>query len=62
VSNSLVALSMIFVGRDCVLYVVQAETEEIILFVIDTVCVLCKMLATDPETLQHPAYNVTAPH
>lgn len=25
-----------------------------------TVCVLCKILATDPETMQHPAYNSTS--
>jgi hypothetical protein len=60
VSNTLVALSVIFVERDCVLCDVQAEAEETIFFIVDTVCVLCKVLATDPETMQHPAYSITA--
>lgn len=59
-SNTIVTLSMIYVQRECVLCDVQAEAEETIFFIIDTVCVLCKILATDTETMQHPAYNVTA--
>jgi len=51
---------MMYVKRDCVLCDVRAEAEETFFFMIDTVCVLCEILATDPETMQHPAYNITA--
>jgi sulfur relay (sulfurtransferase) DsrF/TusC family protein len=37
----------------------QAEAEETVFFITDAVRVLCKILDTDPETMQYPAYNIT---